>query len=263
MTKKITPKKKKPAETTALALPGTKEIAPSAFISQAITQGASVETMEKLMNLQDRWESKMAKRAFDEAMAKFQALCPTIKKDKTVNNKPDKDGRVTLRYKFAPLDSIVAQVKRILQDCGFSYTITAKMEGNQITAICKVTHSLGHSEESSFQVPTDPDAYMNIQQKVGAALTFAKRYAFCNAFGIMTGDEDVDANAVHTAVSAQPSNTDDVKRMKYINDLVAKKDLDGLVEARDQVKESEKLTNQEKMKWMGIINDHLKALKTK
>jgi len=51
--------------------------------------------------------------------------------------------------------------------------------------------------------------------------------------------------------------------MKYINDLVAKKDLDGLVEARDQVKESEKLTNQEKMKWMGIINDHLKALKTK
>jgi len=31
---------------------------------------------------------------------------------------------------------------------------------------------------------------MSQTQVVAAALTFAKRYAFCNAFGIMTGDDD-------------------------------------------------------------------------
>ena len=54
ITKKDEAEVRKPGKVTALALPGTREIAPSAFISQAITQGASVETMEKLMNLQDR-----------------------------------------------------------------------------------------------------------------------------------------------------------------------------------------------------------------
>src|SRR3990167_3791525 len=34
---------------------------------------------------------------------------------------------------------------------------------------------------------------MNAAQKVASALTYAKRYAFCNAFGILTGDADDDA----------------------------------------------------------------------
>jgi hypothetical protein len=34
---------------------------------------------------------------------------------------------------------------------------------------------------------------MSQTQVEAATLTFAKRYAFCNAFGILTGDEDIDA----------------------------------------------------------------------
>ena len=33
---------------------------------------------------------------------------------------------------------------------------------------------------------------MSPMQSFGAAMTFAKRYAFCNAFGILTADEDRD-----------------------------------------------------------------------
>jgi len=35
---------------------------------------------------------------------------------------------------------------------------------------------------------------MNDAQKIASALTYSKRYAFCNATGIMTGDEDQDGN---------------------------------------------------------------------
>jgi hypothetical protein len=36
---------------------------------------------------------------------------------------------------------------------------------------------------------------MNAQQKVASALTYAKRYAFCNALGILTTDQDDDAQS--------------------------------------------------------------------
>ena len=112
---------------------------------------------------------------------------------------------------------------------------------------------------------------MSAQQKVGAALTFAKRYAFCNAFGIMTGDEDNDANqaapviqkgaTVATIKGQEPENKMDATRMKYIGTLAAKKDVKGLEQLREQISENVDLTNQEKMKYMGLINDHLKSLK--
>jgi ERF superfamily len=59
----------------------------------------------------------------------------------------------------------------------------------------KVRHINGHSETARFEVPIDKEAYMNSQQQYGSASTFSKRYAFCNAFGILTGDEDTDANS--------------------------------------------------------------------
>ena len=46
---------------------------------------------------------------------------------------------------------------------------------------------------------------MSAQQQYGAASTFAKRYAFLNAFGISTGDEDNDA--VHTEASTRPTTS--------------------------------------------------------
>ena len=35
---------------------------------------------------------------------------------------------------------------------------------------------------------------MSGPQQIGSATTYAKRYSFCNQFGIMTGDEDDDAS---------------------------------------------------------------------
>jgi hypothetical protein len=43
-------------------------------------------------------------------------------------------------------------------------------------------------------MPSDSKIYFATDvQKYGARVTFAKRYAFCNALGILTGDEDIDS----------------------------------------------------------------------
>jgi hypothetical protein len=161
---------------------------PESILRYAVDKGASVETIERLMAVRRELQGERAKGAFDEALAAFQAECPVIEKRKSVMNK---DGR-SVRYKYAPLDDIVAQVKGLLQRHGFSYTLNAEVDKNCVKAICKITHREGHSQESSFQVPIDPTAFMSEAQKFAASLTFAKRYAFCNSFGILTGDEDTD-----------------------------------------------------------------------
>lgn len=162
---------------------------PEALIQLAIREKADVNTMERLLAMRKELKAEYAREQYNKEMAKLQAECPTIVKSKVVKNK---DGSV--RYKFAPIDVIINQVKDLIEKHGFSYSVTTRTDGT-IAAVFRVTHKLGHYEESIFAVPVDKDAYMNEAQKVASAFTFAKRYAFCNAFGIMTGDEDDDSLA--------------------------------------------------------------------
>lgn len=165
-------------------MPGSAE----ALIAKAIDKNVPVETMERLMAMRRELRSEMAKSAFDQAMAKFQAECPMIQKTKEVRTKAG-----AIAYRYAPIESIVAQVKDRIRDNGFSYAIDTETLEGTVKAICIVKHELGHSEQSSFEVPLgNKTDVMSQSQVVAAALTFAKRYAFCNAFGIMTGDEDND-----------------------------------------------------------------------
>jgi hypothetical protein len=173
------------------------------LISQAITSNASVETMEKLLAMRRELKAEWSKERFDEAMSKLQGEMPIIEKNEAVKNKPEKGGGT--RYKFAPIDEIVKIAGPIIAANGFSYLIKTETKGNVIRVVVIPKHINGHSEETEFEVPIDPTAFMTEQQKYASALTYAKRYAFCNAFGIMTGDKDDDstANEVKETASAQ------------------------------------------------------------
>ena len=166
------------------------------FIIQALATNVPIETMEKLFALKEKHDAAQAKAAFVQALADFQRDCPKITKTKKVMNK---DGR-TVRYQYAPLDTIIEQAKDALAKNGLSYRWETKNEDGKIKAIAIVTHVLGHSEMSDFEVPIDKEGFMTAPQKVASALTFAKRYSLCNALGISTGEEDDDA----TTVSKEP-----------------------------------------------------------
>ena len=170
-------------------------IGPETLIAQAIDRGVSVETMERLLAMRNQLKAEAAKEAFDNDMALLQGEMPTIKKTKEVRTKMGKKA-----YSYAPIESIVEQTKTIIQKYGFSYIVKTEMikdEKSKITGVkstCSVKHKLGHSEDSPMEVPLgNKTDIMSDSQVVAAASTFAKRYAFCNAFGIMTSDEDTDA----------------------------------------------------------------------
>lgn len=158
------------------------------FISDAIAKELPVETMEKLFSLRSKFKAEFAREEFMKAMANFQKDCPVIEKKKIVNDKFGKE-----RYRYASLDDIVSQVKVPLGDNSLSYSFETDEAEGFLKVICVITHSLGHSKSSDFKIPIGTEAYMSDVQKYGARVTFAKRYAFTNALGIMTGDEDNDA----------------------------------------------------------------------
>jgi len=176
------------SETTAPMLLGSVNI--EALIAKALEKESPLDVMEKLMAMRREMQADMARVSYYDALAKFQAACPDIPRTKKVFNKNN-----THLYSFAPLDVIVAAIKTELEVNGLSYTVETEQDSESVTAICITHHRDGHSEKSRFTVPIDKGApLMNAAQKVGAARSYAKRYAFCDVFGILTCDEDNDAN---------------------------------------------------------------------
>jgi len=183
MTKELIKKEKK-TEITA-----SNSLSPESLIEKALTNNVAVETIEKLLAMRRELKAEFAKEQFDLAMANFQSECPVIEKRK---NGATTGGKVA--YKYAPLESIVQQTKEVIGRNGLSYQIKIETGKELVKAICIVKHISGHSESSEMEGPHGvKTGIMSNTQVYAATSTFLKRYAFCNAFGIMTGDVDNDA----------------------------------------------------------------------
>ena len=175
------------------------------LISQAIDKGIPVDTMERLLTMRTQLKTEWAKEQFNKAMANFQAECPQITKTKEVKTKSG-----IVAYRYAPIESIVQQVAPFLKTNGFSYSTSMELKEAGVKVIVRVVHVSGHSEESSMEVPFgNKTEIMSASQVTAAAQTLAKRYAVCNAFGILTGDEDTDARPVAPETEpAKPKETE-------------------------------------------------------
>lgn len=155
-----------------------------------------LQLIEKVEEVYWKRQQAKAEAEFYAALSAFQAECPVIDKTKPVFNK---DGR-TVRYFYAPLGEIVKQAGPCLTKHGLSYDFSAKVVpfseedgGPFLEIICHVHHSGGHTRDFPYKSLIENNDYMNPTQHAGSANTYAKRYAFCNALGILTADEDTDA----------------------------------------------------------------------
>lgn len=154
---------------------------PMNLIDKAVTNGADLANIEKLMELQDKWESKQAKKSFYEALAKFQKECPTLTKTKKGHN-----------YMYAPLGDIVAQIKDVLFNNGLSFRFEQN-HNDGITVTCIVSHLDGHSEKTTMTALADKSGSKNDVQAIGSTVTYLQRYTLIGALGISTADEGMDA----------------------------------------------------------------------
>src|SRR5262245_7775596 len=161
------------------------------LLAKAIEHNVSIDVLERLLALRERLAGERARTEFFGALAGFQGECPIIPKRDSATIVTKSGARYT--YRFAALDDIVRVTAPLLAARGLATRVETAIDAGQLCATCVVHHVGGHSEASTFRVPIATGDRMNPAQQVASASTYAKRYAYCNALGILTGDEDDDA----------------------------------------------------------------------
>jgi hypothetical protein len=180
---------------TAQALTAKTATAPavidaSALLSKAVEHQLPVESMQRLLEMRAQLKAEEAAGAFAAALADFQRDLPPIEKRQTAKIQSQ---RGTFSYQYADLADIQRAIAEKLAENGLSITFDTADHGERLDVICTVHHVAGHSSSARFPVPVDRGSRMNAAQQVGAALTYGRRYALTAALGIVTADEDTDA----------------------------------------------------------------------
>ncbi len=153
---------------------------PMRLVEMAIQSNADIDKLEKLMDLQDRWEKGNAKKSFLAAMSEFQRICPDIMKMKKAHNSS-----------YAPLGDIVSQIREPLSSCGLSYRFEQD-HASGIKVKCIVSHVDGHNESTEMTAPADSSGSKNGIQAIASTVTYLSRYTLTAALGIVTADADMD-----------------------------------------------------------------------
>jgi hypothetical protein len=161
------------------------------MIADAVNGGASIEALERLMNMKREYDKEIARQAFQAALAEFQDECPDIRKTKKVEFTSTKTN-MTTSYHYAPLPDIDRQIKPLMKKHGFTKRWEYKSNGPKIKVTCILTHTGGHSEQTEMEGDADMSGAKNAIQGQGSAITFMKRYTLEGALGLTTADQDID-----------------------------------------------------------------------
>lgn len=154
---------------------------PMMMLSQALERGASIEVLNKLMDLQERWEINNARKEYENAIADARAEIKPIKKNRKGNY-----------GNYADMAGIASQLDPIIASHGLSYRFRSRVEDKHVVVTCIVSHRAGHSEENSVPGPVDTSGSKNNIQSIGSTLTYLQRYTLTMALGLSFEDNDDD-----------------------------------------------------------------------
>ncbi|HKJ22274.1 MAG TPA: ERF family protein [Gammaproteobacteria bacterium] len=190
-------------------------VTPMKMLEMAVQQGADLDRLEKLMELQERWEKNEARKAFVAALNAFKAAPPTLTKNKHVDFTTQK-GRT--QYDHATLDHVSEQIGKALAAHGLSHRWDVEqLDGGQIRVTCVLTHDAGHSERVPMQSGADQSGGKNNIQAIGSTVTYLQRYTLLAATGMAVKDQDDDGKGS----AAQGVETISEKQASTLADMLA------------------------------------------
>lgn len=157
------------------------EINPDVMIQTAIQQNFDIDKLEKLIALKERCDANDAKKAYVSAMGKFRKECPAI--EKTCSGQSGK---------FAGLAETLEQIKKLMAKHGLSHSWETKQEKDWITVTCIITHTGGHTAETTLSGEPDTGGNKNKIQAIGSTVSYLERYTLFAALGLAGKDQDND-----------------------------------------------------------------------
>ncbi len=136
--------------------------------------------------VQDLTHLEEVHRAFNKALAAFQANCVAARKDGRNNH---------LRSTYSTLASVIEATKAACE-YGLSHTQTTEVHADQLLLVTTLRHADGYEVRSQLPLPAISD-----WQKFGSAFTYARRYSLLAIYGLPAANEDDDGNLASAADS--------------------------------------------------------------
>lgn len=159
---------------------------PMEMLALAAHRGVDMEQLRMFMDLNDRHEKAVAKKAYMEALAAFKKNPPKVIKDLT---------NTQYKSKYASLGNLVNTVNQALGEHGLNARWSLAQEGNVIKVACILSHTLGHSESVDLQSVPDSSGSKNPLQQIKSTITYLEGATFQAITGIVASNEgDDDGN---------------------------------------------------------------------
>lgn len=173
-------------------------VTPMALLERALEKDVDPERLEKLMDLQDRWQSKQAETAFAQAMNRCQGEIGRISADKSNSQTR------SLYASYAALDRALRPVYA-RHGLALSFDTGEWERDDEILVLCHVSHEAGHTRTYRAAMPADGKGakgrdFMTKTHAAGSAMSYGMRYLLKLIFNVAIGDDpdDDDGNAAST-----------------------------------------------------------------
>ncbi len=188
---------------------------PMAMIDRAIASGAGVETLERLMALQERFEASEARKAYDAAMHAAQAEMRPVAAD--ASNPQTKS-------RYASYEALDSAIRPIYTNHGFSLSFDTAdgAPADHVRIVCEVACH-GHRAHKHIDMPADGKGakggdVMTKTHAMGSAVSYGRRYLLGMIFNITIAKDD-DGNA---AARPSPPKLIDAEQFSYVRELIEK-----------------------------------------
>jgi hypothetical protein len=162
-------------------------VTPMQMLSAAMEKGIDTAQLEKLLDLQERWEKTEAKRAFTAAFSAFKSEAVTIVKGTLIKDGPLKGQRHANLH-----DVVIATTPKLsAHGLAISWKLT-RDDKDWMEVTCILSHVAGHSESVSMGAAPDTGPGRNAIQARGSAKTYLERYTATAILGLAAADQDND-----------------------------------------------------------------------
>lgn len=192
MTAEIVEARMNQVQTIERPASGPVAVTPMQMLQIAVERGADLSMLERLMDLQERWEKAEARKAFVAALAAFKATPPTVIKNKRAGFESKRTSDRT-EYEYVTLDVVCDVIGAALAEHNLSHRWEVEQGDGLIRVTCVLTHAQGHSERVTLQAGADQSGSKNSIQAIGSTVTYLERYTLLAATGLAAKGQDTDA----------------------------------------------------------------------
>lgn len=206
-----------PAPYIKPAVPAQADTTPGGLLAVAVARGASVEELDRLLSLKERFDAEEARKAYTAAMARFKQNAPEIFKDKRVEFDTS-SGQTS--YSHATLGQVANVIASSLGEYGLSHAWSiVEQSENFIKVRCTVTHEAGHSEFAELGAGPDGSGGKNAIQAVASTVTYLERYTLLAITGMAAQEGDDDGAAGGTEYCTE----EQIAELQALIDALGKK----------------------------------------